>query len=431
MGSGLAAGASLDHARLWSAPTSTQLVIDVSGEVSHQLLSLTGPDRIVVDVMNVKSKVDFSRLSIKDTPILRVRSAVRNGKDMRIVLDLAKPLKPRSSLLKPNEQYGHRLVIDLLDDAEESAAKVSRSVDEHKDRRDIVIVVDAGHGGEDPGAIGPARVREKDVVLTITKEVQAQLGQQRGFTVKLTRNGDYYVDLRQRTRQARKYNADLFVSVHADAFNRPDAEGASVWALSDRGAESEMGRWLSRRENGADLIGGAGSVTLDDKDEVLAGVLLDLSMTASLKASLGVGEHILKSVGKVARLHKGRVEHAGFVVLKSPDIPSVLVETGFISNPTESALLKTQKYQRRIAESIASGVQQYFANTPPPGSLLAWEQQQQRRLSDAVRRYEVRRGDTLSQIARSHDVSVDTLMSFNGLNSPTVRIGQVIQIPST
>lgn len=430
---GLLSAATIKHARLWSAPDSTQLVLDVSGEVSHQLLSLSKPDRIVIDVMDVKCNVDFSRLNIKDTPIVRVRSAVRNGHDVRVVLDLRKPLKPRSNLLKPNEQYGHRLVIDLIDEAADTSAKVTHSVDEHTDKRNIVVVVDAGHGGEDPGALGPGRVREKDVVFAITKELQALLQQQRGFDVKLTRTGDYYVDLRQRTRLARKYNADLFVSVHADAFKRPDAEGASVWVLSDRGADSEMGRWLSRRENGADLIGGAGSVTLNDKDDVLAGVLLDLSMTASLKASLGVGEHVLKSVGKVAQLHKGRVEHAGFVVLKSPDIPSLLVETGFISNPSESRLLKTKKYQQRIAEAVQDGIQEYFKRTPPPGSLLAWDQQQRLLASaeNTVSRYEVRRGDTLSQIARNHDVSVDELMTYNRLNSSQVRIGQVIRIPST
>ena len=250
---------------------------------------------------------------------------------------------------------------------------------------------------------------------------------QKGYKAYLTRGSDYYVGLRKRTSLARKYKTDLFVSIHADAFIKSQANGASVYALSNRGASSETARWLAKKENSADLMGGVGGVSLEDKGSVLAGVLLDLSSTASLKASLSVGDRVLRSMGGVARLHKRQVQQAGFVVLKSPDIPSILIETGFISNPKESRRLKTKKYQKQLAKAIHKGVFRYFDNAPPPGSLLAW----QKETANKFAKYVVKKGDTLSQIAMRNDVSIKTLRELNRLRSDNVWIGQRLSVPAT
>ncbi|KZZ43452.1 N-acetylmuramoyl-L-alanine amidase, partial [Oleiphilus sp. HI0118] len=321
--------------RLWNAPDHSRLVLDLGSSVSHKLMTLQNPERVVIDLKGAKKKTRFDTLDLAASPVKSIRSAVRNGSDLRIVLDMKQQVKPKSFLLAPNDQYGNRLVIDLYPKSAKSASKPVKKLDIVDGRRDVVVVVDPGHGGEDPGAIGPGKVREKDVVLAISKELVRQINAVQGYKAYLTRETDYYIGLRKRTEIARKRNADLFVSVHADAFTRAQANGASVYALSLRGASSETARWLAKKENASDLIGGSG-VKLGDHDDMLASVLLDLSSTASLKASLSVGDKVLSSLGGVARLHKSQVQQAGFAVLKSPDIPSILVETGFISNPAES-----------------------------------------------------------------------------------------------
>lgn len=306
--------------------------------------------------------------------------------------------------------------------------------------RDIIIAVDAGHGGEDPGAIGAGGLREKDVVLSIARQLAQMLDKEPGFKAYLTRRGDYYVDLRKRTRLAREANADMFVSIHADAFKNDSARGASVWTLSERGATSEMGRWLAQTENNADLIGGVGGVSLDDKDEVLAGVLLDLSMTGTLKLSDQVGKDVLGQVGRIARLHKNHVERAGFVVLKSPDIPSILVETGFISNSHEASQLRTKSYQQQLATSIFNGIKHHFYSQPQPNTWIAAKVRQPdlpvisaTALKPADRvLYKVGPGDTLSAIAARNKVSLSRLLRENDLDHQTViKVGQVLVIPSS
>lgn len=260
-------------------------------------------------------------------------------------------------------------------------------------QRDIIIAVDAGHGGEDPGAIGPAGTREKDVVLNIARRLASDINNTPGFKAVLTRDSDYYIGLRQRTQLAREQKADFFVSVHADAFNSPRPEGSSVYALSQRGATSETAQWLADSENRADLIGGVdGSLSLRDKDQVLRGVLLDLTMTATLNDSLSIGGQVLEQLGRINRLHKSRVEQAGFMVLKSPDIPSLLIEVGFISNPAEERRLRDPVHQQGLATAIFSGLRAHFERNPPPTSLLAWQRDNQRRPTgneypDSVRRY--------------------------------------------
>ena len=417
----------IENVRLWRAPDHTRLVFDVSNSVEHNLFPLQNPDRLVVDIKNtgLLRASAFEGLALDNTPIQRIRSGVKDGSDLRIVLDLKQSIKPRSFTLNKNEQYGDRLVVDLYDRQPETI-KVVDDVVGQQANRNIIIAIDAGHGGEDPGAIGPGKIREKDVVLSISRHLQKIINGRRGYTATLVRDGDYYIPLRKRTDLARERRADLFVSIHADAFHKPQANGASVFALSQRGATSETAQYLANKENRADLIGGAGSVSLEDKDALLASVLLDLSMTATLSSSLDVGREVVNQIGGVTRLHKKHVEQAGFVVLKSPDIPSILVETGFISNPDEARKLKKSSYQLQMAQAIFSGIDRYFADHPPMGTWIA-----NNRGKAVERDYVIARGDTLSAIAMKYNVTVDQLLRYNKLSSSRIRIGQKIKIPAS
>jgi len=440
----LAGQADITNIRLWDAPDHTRLVFELSRPVEHQVMMLPKPERLVLDIKNATRQVAFDGLNLSQSPIKSIRSARRNKRDLRVVLDLSAKTSPKSFLLKANKQYGDRLVIDLYADENtvSSASRASRRPQIVSQKQDVVVVIDPGHGGEDPGAMGPNRIKEKNIVLAIALQLKSLINSQPGFKAHLTRESDYYIGLRKRSSLARKHNADLLVSIHADAFNKSQANGASVYALSNRGASSETARWLAQKENSADLIGGVGGVSLEDKDDVLAGVLLDLSSTASLKASLGVGDQVLRSMGRVARLHKHKVQQAGFVVLKSPDIPSILIETGFISNPAESRRLKTRKYQKQIAKSIHNGLVRYFEQSPPPGSLLAFNKKgsgsfvqpkrtQAKRPDSSHKPYVVKKGDTLSHIAMKNSVTVTDLRRLNSLRSDLVWIGQRLRVPSS
>lgn len=431
----LAGPAKVTNARLWDAPDHTRLVLELSKAVDHQIMMLAKPDRLVLDIKNASKALRFNDINLSNSPIKSIRSARRNKNDLRIVLDLKEKTDPKSFLLKSNAQYGDRLVVDLYTQNKNQRVTKQRQVstltNTAAQKRDIVVVIDPGHGGEDPGAIGPNRLKEKNVVLAIAKELQQLINEKKGYKAHLTRGSDYYIGLRKRTHIARKHNTDLFVSIHADAFKKAQANGASVFALSNRGATSETARWLAQKENSADLIGGVGGVSLEDKDDVLAGVLLDLSSTASLKASLNAGDQVLRSMGRVARLHKKSVQQAGFVVLKSPDIPSILIETGFISNPGESRRLKTRQYQREVAKAINKGLVRYFENSPPPGSLLAWQKNNGHKTAALDSKYVVKKGDTLSHIAMKNSVSVTALRKLNKLRSDRVWIGQSLRVPTS
>jgi N-acetylmuramoyl-L-alanine amidase len=286
--------------------------------------------------------------------------------------------------------------------------------------RDIVVAIDAGHGGEDPGAIGKSRTREKDVVLAIAKELKKSIDARPGMRGVLIRTGDYYIPLRDRFEKARRHRADLFVSVHADAFTKRSVAGSSVFVLSRKGASSEFARRLAASENSSDLVGG---VTLGDKDDMLASVLLDLSQSATMEASQAVADSVLASLERVGKTHKNHVEHANFMVLKSPDVPSILVETAFISNPSEEKRLRDPAWQRRIADTIADGVQDHFYLSPPPGTWIAANRQPVR--------YRVVSGDTLGEIANRYRVSLYSLRRVNGLNGDTIRVGSELLIPTT
>ena len=437
-----AAQTEVTNARIWESPESTRLVLELSRAVDYKVITLSKPERLVIDIKNARKRGQiFNSLDFATSPLKGIRTASRNQHDLRVVLDLKEQVEAKSFLLRANEQYGDRLVFDLLSDKRKKQAKAKL---EHKidsatmaaGKRDIIVVIDPGHGGEDPGAIGPNGVREKQVVLAVAKALKSKIDAQQGYKALMTRESDYYIGLRERTVLARKFNADLLVSIHADAFTKPQANGASVYALSTRGASSEMARWLAQKENSADLIGGIDGLRLEDKDDVLAGVLLDLSSTASLTASLGVGSHVLRSMSSMAHLHKKTVQQAGFVVLKSPDIPSILVETGFISNPTEAKRLKSGQYQQQLAASIHKGITNYFETTPPPGTLVAWMKQSKHNQASLLStprssiKYVVKKGDTLSHIAQQNRLSLDEIRALNQLASDQIRVGQSLRLPS-
>ena len=352
-----------------------------------------------------------------DTLLAGVRSAPRNGRDLRVVFDLKQPVRPKTFLLKPSGSYGYRLVIDLRPREAAPVAPAPASTasgDAPPALRDVIVAIDAGHGGDDPGAIGPGGTREKEVVLQIARHLEQLIKLERGMRPVMLRDGDYYLGLRRRMELARDHRADIFVSIHADAFRDPRVRGTSVYVLSRNGASSEAARWLAEQENAADLVGG---VSLDDKDELLASVLLDLSQTATLSASTEVGSRVLSALRGVAHTHKRRVERAGFMVLKSPDIPSILVETAFISNPDEERRLRDPAHQRVLAGAILEGIRTYFQRNAPPGTLLA------------ARRHTIARGDTLGGIAERYRVSVSRIRAANGLNGDTIREGEVLSIP--
>ncbi len=418
----------IDGLRVRPSPERTRIVFDLGSPVEHKVFSLTNPHRLVIDIADAELRANITSLNLDKTPIRSIRTSRRNeNQDVRVVLDLSEEVKPRSFVLKPIMQYGDRLVIDLYDEqVQRTAPVVQKSERTLTQMREVVIAIDAGHGGDDPGAISPTGTFEKNVVLSIAKKLRDMFEAEPGFRGTLIRTGDYYIALRKRTEIARRSQADVFLSIHADAFKTPKVSGASVYAISQKGATSETARWLAEKENRADLIGGVGSVSLDDKDDLLAGVLLDLSMTASLSASLEMGNRVLKQLGKVNKLHKKSVEQAAFAVLKSPDIPSLLIETGYISNPAEARKLATDRHQTNIANAIFKGVRDAMQYNPPAGSYLAWVKQG--REDDPIT-HVIERGDTLSEIAQRYRVSFKKLKDYNGLRNDTIRIGQKLKIP--
>lgn len=412
------AQSSINGVRMWPAPDNTRVVFDTSSQVEHTLFTLKNPDRIVIDIKHARIKADPDKLDYGKGVLKGIRTG-KHGKDgLRVVLDLSEAVQPKSFVLRPNQEYGHRLVIDLNHkDGSAQEKKPVRQYSAPTKARDIVIAIDAGHGGEDPGAMGPGRTKEKDVVLAIARKLNALLEKEPGLKPVLIRTGDYYIGLRGRVEKARKHRADLLVSIHADSFRDHRASGSSVYTLSPRGASSEQARLLAEKENSSDLIGG---VTLEDKDDLLASVLLDLSQTATIEASTDVASRVLGGLKSVGKVHKRRVEQAGFRVLKAPDMPSILIETAFISNPSEERKLRSSSHQYRMAKAIKDGIRSYFMENPPPGTILA----------RAKRKHIIARGDTLSGIARQYRVSMDSIKSYNGLRSTELRVGQVLRIPS-
>ncbi|MCA1798185.1 MAG: N-acetylmuramoyl-L-alanine amidase [Xanthomonadaceae bacterium] len=415
--------ARVEGVRVWEAPDNVRIVFDVSGPIEHSVFKLDGPDRIVVDITDAVAR-NLPATGINGGLVRNVRTGVRNGTDVRVVLDLSGPAQPRSFLLRPNDRYGHRLVIDLAPaQAQVRQAAVTRSAPTAL--RDLVIAIDAGHGGEDPGAVGPSGLHEKEVTLQIARRLARLVEAEYGMQAVLTRTGDYYVDRSERINRARAARADLFVSIHADAFTDPRAHGSSVYTLSERGATSEAARLLAERENAADLIGG---VRLNDKDDMLASVLLDLSQTGVIGASRTVGAAVLEQLHQVGRVHKREVQAANFLVLKAPDVPSILVETAFISNPTEEGRLRDANHQQVLAQAVMGGIRAYFTDHAPPTTLVAVNG-----IGGGQRGgvpHVIARGETLSHIARRYNVSIQQLRSSNNIASDRIRVGDTLLIPS-
>jgi len=394
---GFSSAATVASARIWPAQEYTRLILESPSPIAHQMMLLKDPQRLVLDLEGVEPDGELAqlvqRLRPSDPHIRSIRLSRFRPGIVRLVLDLKDEVQPQIFALTPVGEYGHRLVLDIypltppdpLMALLETDTKTGKSgapdvqADKPKSRdsdqpaprdrpksapasrRPIIVALDPGHGGEDPGAIGRRGTREKNVTLAIARKIRALIDREPGMRTMLTRDDDYFVPLNVRVEKARRVRADLFVSIHADAFTTPTARGSSVFALSEHGATSSAARWLAQRENEADLIGG---VNLDNRDPILAKTLLDLSQTAQISDSLRVGRSVLEGIGAINPLHKGSVEQAGFAVLKAPDIPSILVETAFISNPDEELKLRSDRHQQQFAVSIVGGIKHYFAQNP-------------------------------------------------------------------
>jgi N-acetylmuramoyl-L-alanine amidase len=387
-----AEAAQVSDVRLWSGPEGTRLVVDLSAAVPYEVFTLDNPDRVVIDLARTELALRKG-LPQGQGPVRSVRSGPQAGGGLRIVLDLASPQQVSSFAVAPAGDAGHRLVVEMPPVPSQGAAPVAAAASapvtaaraEAPPReavvapvktvstsatagRDVVVAIDAGHGGQDPGAIGRGRTREKDVTLAIARRLARAIDAEPGMRAVLIRDGDYFVTLRGRIQKARKHGADMFVSVHADSVLDRGVSGSSVYVLSLRGASDEASRWLAERENAADLMGG---VSLDDKNDVLASVLLDVTQKEAVSDSVEAADSVLGALRRVGTVHGNRVRHAGFVVLKSPDIPSMLVETAFISNAADERKLRDAGFQQRVAGAIHAGVRDFFYDNPPPGTRLA------------------------------------------------------------
>jgi N-acetylmuramoyl-L-alanine amidase len=361
------AATTVENVRIWSESGKTRVVLDLSGAASHSIFTLRGPDRLVVDLQGGRLGTSLKNMPDGAGSVRRIRTGASDGK-LRVVLDLNENVRSRSFTAGPNSQYGDRLVIDLQRTG--NLQTVKRASESYKPGRDIVIAVDPGHGGHDPGAIGKAGTREKDVALAVSRQLASRINAEKGMKAVLIRDGDYLVDHRKRMDIAHRHNADLFVSIHADAVDDRRANGATVYALSLKGASDEEARLLAERENAAVRVGG---VSLEDKDQVLAEVLLDLSQNAALSASLDVGSKVIGELARIVRVRRRTVQQAGLLVLKSPDMPSILVETAYISNPNEEKKLRDRNHQAKLANAILSGIRSYFYTNPPPDTQIAMD----------------------------------------------------------
>ncbi len=419
----------IESVRLHRAPDHTRIVFDLKEPVEHRVDRLGNPERLVIDLDDTQLDFNMNSLDLSGGPISGVRVG-RHANDMtRVVLDLNSAVRPRTNLLKPIEPHGWRLVVDLFDSEPEPVRSMEQIVEQQAGPRSMIVAIDAGHGGEDPGAIGPSGVHEKTIVLQIAKRLERLLKDAPGIEPVMIRDGDYYVPLAERRRiAAEQHGADVFISLHADAFTDSRAHGASVFALSNHGATSARAGYLARMANDSDRVAG---VYEEEKDNNgLLGVLADMTMSGSMAHSLFMGREMLDELGGITKLHGDRrtVEQANFAVLREPSMVSVLVETGFISNREEERKLRSAEHQEKVARAILNGVRRYFEHHPAPGS---WFAEQRRRGGSSVASHRIQPGETLSAIARRYSVSEDALRSANSLNGDLIRVGQVLTIPGT
>ncbi|MCP1375524.1 N-acetylmuramoyl-L-alanine amidase [Dyella lutea] len=460
--------AEIRGARVWAGPEYTRVVFDLSGPVRYGITPRG--DQVRVDLGNDRLASAFEKPAAQG--LFKGVTAHRRGGKLELLADVSAGTTPKSFMLKPGGGYGYRLVLDLYPksvakapDAKASApaTRVAVATVTKADKREVltlrqvaeqmggerkvVVAVDAGHGGVDPGAHGPHGTLEKNVTLAVARKLAALIDKQPGMQAVLTRDGDYFIPLKRRYEIAREKNADLFVSIHADAFRNGDAKGSSVWVLSSRGKSTVAARWLADRENSSDLIGG---VSLASEDDSLASVLLDMQQGWAVQASESIAGNVLKALGKLGPTHRGYVERANFVVLRSPDVPSILVETAFISNPSEERKLRDPEHQTELAEAVMGGVRNYFETTPPPGTWFAAQAARRngtllasaqatdapvgKRADDSVQdMHKVARGESLGSIARQYGVSVGALKSANRISGSgdTLRAGSVLTIPAS
>ena len=368
--------------RIWPAQEYTRITIESIAPLNNDQMILKNPERVVIDLkdiaINAIIKTLPSQLSVNDPNIKKIRVAQFTPNVTRIVIDLKGQARVKIFSLKPIDPYNDRLVIDLYPENQDSIAVLLRQLESKnspdqiiktkknttKEKRiinKIIVAIDAGHGGEDPGAIGKGGTREKDINLQISKKLKALIDKEKNMKAVLIRDGDYFVPLAARVKKARKIKANIFISIHADAFTKRSVRGSSIFALSEKGATSAFAKLIANKENESDLIGG---VSIDDKDPLLAKTLLDLSQSATVDDSINLGNHVLKKVKRVNRLHKKHVEQAGFAVLKAPDIPSILIETAFLSNPTEEKNLRSKAFQDKLVKSILKGIKSYLKTKP-------------------------------------------------------------------
>lgn len=415
--------------RLSSSPEQSRVTLYLDRASSHRIFSLSDPDRTVLDIPDARLAGPLPPADPQDPVLVGLRSGVRDHGELRIVMDLKQPARVKTFPMGADGEQGHRLVVDLIPkgggavprkggarDSGPGAAPVRTTV-----ARPVVIAIDAGHGGQDPGAIGSRGTPEKEVTLAIARRLAALVDKEPGMRPLMVRDADVFVHLNERMKRAREAKADLFISIHADAFTNPNARGSSVFTLSERGATSEAAKWLADRENSADLVGG---VDLKTSDDVLANVLLNMSQNATIEHSGEAAGAVLRNLSRLGDTHKAQVQKAGFVVLKSPDIPSMLVETAFISNPEEEARLVNPAHQQRLAEAILAGIKAYFRKYPPPSPVVTTASS-----PAGGRGYVVQPGDTLSDIAKRNGVSLSALRAANRLDGDHIRVGQALSIP--
>ena len=437
--SSLVSANSLKGLRVWPSPEETRVVIDLKSEADFSYFTLSSPSRLVVDLKHTNLATKLP-VVVKDSPVLsKVRKSSPPDKNTyRLVFELKKSSKADLFKLSPTPggQYGHRLVIDFPHGAtskgtttsKPSKPTVNKNINQVKRQKDILIVIDPGHGGEDPGSIGPSRKYEKNATLSISRKLAAQLNAVPGIKTRMTRNADYFVNLNRRVAIARENEAHLFISIHADAFTTPQPRGGSVFVLNTRRANTEISRWIENKEKQSELLGGSGAAftgNIDDKN--VNQTLLDLQFSHSQKEGYKLATTILSEMGKVAKLHNSKPINTSLAVLRSPQIPSVLVETGFISNPTEEKLLFQRSHQDKLARAVTKAVVKYLKANPPEGIILSNATSS----TGSVSQHKVSRGESLSVIASKYGTSTQALMKLNNLKSSSLAIGQVLKIPSS
>lgn len=416
---GTAAAVTVENVRVWSEDDQTRVVLDLSAEAEHRLFTLDDPDRVVIDLTDARLA---DGVQAPQRGVLGgMRSANRDGGELRLVFDLNEASRAQSFMVRPNGDQGHRLVIDLRRQESDGQPRQTVRSTGVAQRREFVVAIDPGHGGRDPGAIGPSGTQEKNVVLEVGKKLAYLLEKEEGVRPLLIRDSDTFVPLAERRERARSNQADIFISLHADAVANGGPRGSSVYTLSQSGASSQAARLVAQRENAADLIGG---VSLSDKDDLVRSVLVDLSRASTQESSIELAAEVLTGLADVGPIHKRDVERAGFVVLQSLDMPSVLVELAFISNPVEERQLRSPDHQWDLARAVAGGVVRYRDRHQPALRVA----------SDAsadgeAREHVVRSGETLSEIARRHSVSVQRLRSANDLNGDRIMVGTTLRIP--